>query len=266
MRLLNGADLAGFIEERQAKQVRALRQTHNVIPRLAIILCNNQLASAKYIKLKQGYAADILVEVVVEHVPSDQALEVIAKHNTDPNTHGIIVQLPLEDASLTDEVLATVDPRKDVDGLHSTKFFDSATPTAILWLLAGYNVELRGKKVVVIGKGKLVGAPLASMLKASGIPVIVASRGDDLAEICKDAEVIITGTGQPGLLTSQLIPKNAVVVDAGTASEGNKLVGDVEPSVLETRPDLTITPLKGGVGPLTVCALFENVIRAAKSL
>ncbi|HWZ66035.1 MAG TPA: bifunctional 5,10-methylenetetrahydrofolate dehydrogenase/5,10-methenyltetrahydrofolate cyclohydrolase [Patescibacteria group bacterium] len=263
MRSLNGTDLSDFIKQRQANQVLALRQAHNITPRLAIILCNDQLASSKYIEMKQEYAEDIAAEVIVEHSTSKKVVAVIEKHNADPATHGIIVQLPLDDPSLTDDVLAAVSSKKDVDGLNSNEFFDPATPTAILWLLAGYNVELRGKKVVVIGQGKLVGAPLTRMLQASGISVTKAGRGDDLAAICNDAEVIITGTGQPGLLTSDLIPKNAVVVDAGTASEGNKLVGDVDPTVLDTRSDLTITPRFGGVGPLTICALFENVIRAA---
>lgn len=266
MRLLNGAELAGFIKERQVRQVRSLRQAHHVVPRLAVVLTNDHPASVKYVQMKQRYGADIGVEVVVEHVLLDEAVTIIKKHNADAATHGIIVQLPLDDPARTDEVLAAIDPRKDVDALHSTQFFDPATPVAILWLLAGYNTELRGKKVVVIGQGRLVGAPLVKLLRASNINPVVVDKGDDVAAACADAEVVISGTGQPRLLTSKLIPHGAVVVDAGTASEGGKLAGDVDPEVLRSRDDLTITPQKGGVGPLTVCALFENVLRAARSI
>lgn len=264
MRFLNGADLRDFIEERQARQVRGLRQAHQVFPRLVIILAGDNPASLKYIELKKRYAEDILIDVVVERGTIDEVLEAIARHNADPLTHGIIVQLPLPEAERTEEVLAAVAPEKDVDGLHSTEFFDPATPTAILWLLAGYNIELKSRKVVIIGKGRLVGGPLLAMLEASGVDVTVAERGADLAEACKGAEVIITATGQPGLLTSDLIPHGCVVVDAGVASEGGVLVGDIAAEVYETRQDLTLTPKKGGVGPLTVCALFDNVIRAAR--
>lgn len=264
MRFLNGADLSDYIKERQARQVRGLRQAHHVFPRLVIILAGDNPASLKYIELKKRYAEDILIDVVVERGSTEEMLAAIARHNADPLTHGIIVQLPLPDIDRTDEVLAAVTPEKDVDGLHSTEFFDPATPTAILWLLAGYNIELKTRRVMIIGKGRLVGAPLLAMLEASGIDVAAVERGADLTEACKGADVIITATGQPGLLTNEMIPQGCVVVDAGVASEGGVLVGDIAADVYETRQDLTLTPKKGGVGPLTVCALFDNVIRAAR--
>jgi methylenetetrahydrofolate dehydrogenase (NADP+)/methenyltetrahydrofolate cyclohydrolase len=135
---------------------------------------------------------------------------------------------------------------------------------AIMWLLAGYNINLEGKHVLLIGRGKLVGAPLERILTESGIDVQVITRETaDLAEQTKQADVIITATGSPAILYSDMIKEGAVVVDAGVASEDGKTVGDLAPEVYE-REDLTITPTKGGVGPLTVCALFENVIRAAQ--
>jgi methylenetetrahydrofolate dehydrogenase (NADP+)/methenyltetrahydrofolate cyclohydrolase len=134
---------------------------------------------------------------------------------------------------------------------------------AILWLLSGYNVDLAGKKVLLIGRGKLVGAPLEKIFKSSGVDVHVADRGvKNLAGLASDADIIITATGSPAILHPDMIKQNAVVIDAGVASEEGKTVGDLAPEVYE-RQDLTITPEKGGVGPLTVCALFENVIRAA---
>jgi methylenetetrahydrofolate dehydrogenase (NADP+)/methenyltetrahydrofolate cyclohydrolase len=137
---------------------------------------------------------------------------------------------------------------------------------AILWLLAGYNVDLRGKKVLLIGRGKLVGAPLERMFKASDIDVLVADRSTtNLKDVTLQADVIITATGSPAILYPAMIKQGAVVVDAGVAGEEGKTVGDVAPETYE-REDLSITPVKGGVGPLTVCALFENVIRAARSV
>jgi methylenetetrahydrofolate dehydrogenase (NADP+)/methenyltetrahydrofolate cyclohydrolase len=136
---------------------------------------------------------------------------------------------------------------------------------AIMWLLAGYNINLMGKKVLLIGRGKLVGAPLEKILKASGIDVETVGReAKDLSVHAKDADVIITATGSPAILYAKMIKQGAVVVDAGVASEAGKTVGDLAPDVYE-RHDLTITPTKGGVGPLTVCALFENTIRAARA-
>ena len=266
MRFLNGKDVAGYITERQAKQVRGLRQAAHVFPRLAIVLSNDDPASAKYVALKQRYGESILIEVLIERVATtDEALEVIRRHNDDPETHGIIVQVPISEPERTDEVLQAVAPEKDVDGLGSNEFFDPATPTAILWLLASYNVEPKGKKVLVVGgKGRLVGAPLVRMLEESGVEVRVADRKSDIAEACAWADLIITATGKPGLITSEMLPQKAVVVDAGVAGEGGVLKGDVADEVYETRDDLTITPQKGGVGPLTVVALMDHVIQSAR--
>jgi methylenetetrahydrofolate dehydrogenase (NADP+)/methenyltetrahydrofolate cyclohydrolase len=185
--------------------------------------------------------------------------------NSDKSVHGIIVQLPLEDPSKTDEIINLVAPSKDVDALGTKSSFEPATPMAILWLLSGYNIELgMGKKILLIGRGKLVGAPLEKILKMSGYQVEVIDREiPDLAAKTKAADIIITATGSPALLYPDMIKRGAVVVDAGVASEEGKTVGDLAPDVYE-RNDLTITPEKGGVGPLTVCALFENVIRAAQ--
>jgi methylenetetrahydrofolate dehydrogenase (NADP+)/methenyltetrahydrofolate cyclohydrolase len=144
--------------------------------------------------------------------------------------------------------------------------FDPATPMAILWLLAGYNVDIKaGKRVLLIGRGRLVGAPLERIMLASGIDVSVADRETpDLAALTREADVIITATGSPAILHADMVKPGAVVLDAGVAAEDGKTVGDVAADLFE-RDDLTITPAKGGVGPLTVCALFENVIRAARA-
>jgi len=264
MKLLNGKELAGFIKERQAKTVRGLRQAYDVKPRLAIIQAKDDPVINTYVKLKKQYGADILVDVDIHFVKQDEIANLLQRLNNDASVHGIIVQLPLPDIADTDHIVNLVAPEKDVDALGKNAKFDPATPMAIMWLLSGYNVDLKDKKVLLIGRGKLVGAPLEKMLVSSGIDVEVIEREvADLAKHTESADVIITATGSPAILYSKMIKHGAVVVDAGVASESGKTVGDLDPAVYE-RDDLTITPSKGGVGPLTVCALFDNVIRAAR--
>ena len=264
MKLLNGKELAEFIKERQLHQVRGLTQAKSVTPRLAIIVTVDNPVIAVYVRLKQRYGQDIGVTVDVHRIEQSQVAQTVARLNADDSIHGIIVQLPLADPAETDEVVAMVAPAKDVDGLHPDTPFAPATPMAIMWLLAGYNVDLTGKNVLLVGRGKLVGAPLERMLATSGIAVSVADRETvDLAQATLQADVIITATGSPAILYPDMIKQGAVVVDAGVASEDGKTVGDVAPEVYE-RDDLTISAVKGGVGPLTVCALFDNVIRAAR--
>lgn len=264
MKVLNGRELAGYIKERQAHEVRALRQAYKVFPKLAIVVTVDNPVIDVYMRMKNRYGADILIDVDIHRIRQDDAPEVIEKLNNDPSVHGIIVQLPLERPAETDAVVDLVAPEKDVDALGKDAVYDPATPMAILWLLAGYNINLQGKKVLLIGRGKLVGAPLERIFQASGINVSVATRQTaDLKTETLQADIIITATGSPAILYADMIKENAVVVDAGVAGEEGKTVGDLAEDVYE-RDDLTITPTKGGVGPLTVCALFENVIRAAR--
>jgi methylenetetrahydrofolate dehydrogenase (NADP+)/methenyltetrahydrofolate cyclohydrolase len=264
MKLLNGTELAGFIKERHARQLRALRHD-KIFPKLAIVQAKDDPVINTYVHLKQQYGADIGVEVEHHKVRQPEVPKILNKLSIDHSVHGIIVQLPLEDPSQTDEIVNLVDPKKDVDALGRDSKFDPATPMAILWLLNGYNVDLQTKRILLIGRGKLVGAPLERILKNSGYVVEVIDREiPDLKERALNADVIITATGSPAILYPNMIKQDAIVVDAGVASEEGKTVGDLAPEVYQ-RDDLTITPEKGGVGPLTVCALFENVIRAAQN-
>jgi methylenetetrahydrofolate dehydrogenase (NADP+)/methenyltetrahydrofolate cyclohydrolase len=264
MKLLNGRELSGFIKERQAHQVRGLRQSAGVAPKLAIIRTNPDPVVDSYMKLKQEYGADILVDVEVHTIAQSEALATIEELNADPSVHGIIVQIPLPDPSQTSDILNSVSPDKDVDGLADATTFDPATPVAINWLLAGYNINLAGKHIVVVGHGRLVGKPLAKMWRASDYDVEVADKKvESLTDVTRQAEILVCATGVAGLIKADMVRGDAVVVDAGVATDSNGLVGDVDPSVREL-PNITITPEKGGVGPLTVCALFENVILAAR--
>ena len=260
MRELNGLELAGFIKERQAKQVRALRQAWHINPRLAIITDVENPVIETYMRLKQRYGADILIDVEIHRVPAGGALEVIQELNNRDDVQGIILQLPINNSDQTEELLESIREDKDVDGLRKRAIFQAATPTAISWLLAGYGVDLKGKKVAIVGRGRLVGAPLEKMWLKSGVDVTVFEKGDDLSQLI-NYDIIVSATGVPGLIKSQMIKTKTVVVDAGTASENGKIVGDVSEEVRQ-RNDVIITPKKGGVGPLTVSALFDNVITA----
>ena len=261
MKLLNGSELAGFIKERHASQVRELKN-RGIQPKLAIVQVKDDPVINTYVRLKQSYGTDVGVEVEQHKVQQSDSTEVIQSLNKDQSVHGVIVQLPLTDPSETEKIVNLVTPDKDVDALGKDAKFEPATPMAILWLLGGYDIDLKGKEVLLIGRGKLVGAPLEKILKTSGVNVEVVDRSTpDLQGATLKADVIITATGSPAILYPDMIKQGAVVVDAGVASEEGKTVGDLSPEVHQ-RDDLTITPEKGGVGPLTVCAMFENVIRA----
>ena len=264
MKILNGSDIALFVKERQAKQVRNLRQQWKVVPRLSVVQTVDNPVIDTYVRLKGRYAEDILVEFELHKVTSADALKTIDVLNARDDVHGIIVQLPLEDTSMTDEVLARVSPDKDVDGLGQAPAFDPATPTAISWLLAAYGVDLAGKSIAIVGEGRLVGAPLARMWRASNYAVTVYnSSHTDMRQQLRQHDVIVAATGVPRLITPDMVKAGAVLVDAGTASEEGVVIGDIDPRVRE-RDDITITPNKGGVGPLTIAALLDNVITAAR--
>ncbi|MDB5177089.1 MAG: putative Methylenetetrahydrofolate dehydrogenase [Candidatus Saccharibacteria bacterium] len=264
MKILSGADLADFIKERQARQVRALRQARHIIPRLAIVQTIDNPVIDAYVALKKRYGADILVEVEPYKIDQEQLMGVVERLNSDPSIHGIIIQLPLADESATQVSVDAVAAAKDVDGLGMNATLDPATPLAINWLTAGYNIDLKVKKIAIIGNGRLVGAPLSRMWRNSGYDVTVFDdTSTDMTAKLPQFDVIVTAAGVPGLVTADVVKQGAVVIDAGTAAEHGKIVGDVATDVRE-REDVAITPEKGGVGPLTVSALFDNVIRAAE--
>lgn len=266
MKLLYGSELVDFIKVRQLKQVRGLRQSEHIVPRLAIVCCGEiSPVIATYVRLKKAYADDILIEVDEYRETIDTVAVRLQKLAQDDDVHGIILQLPIDPIDRTDELLQLIPPHKDVDGLVAGSQFTPATPTAITWLLHGYNVNLTERKIALVGNGKLVGAPLAALWREAGYNVTVFEKGDgkDLAVELPQYEVIVSATGVPGLITSGMIAPNAVVVDAGTASEDGVVKGDIAPDVRQ-RSDLSVTPERGGVGPLTIAALCDNVITAAR--
>lgn len=265
MKSLNGKDLAGYIQERQAHTARALLQESGVLPRLAIIRTNPDPVVDSYMKLKQNYGEAIGVAVDVYDISQAETLKEIVALNADDSVHGIIVQIPLPDPTQTNEILNAVAAHKDVDGLATDTAFDPATPMAINWLLAGYNVDLKGRAITVVGHGRLVGRPLVAGWRQSGLDVTVVDRQtplEELRSITQRADILVCAAGVPGFIKGDMVKPTAVIVDAGVATDSNGLSGDVAPEVREL-PNISITPKQGGVGPLTVCALFENVLRAA---
>lgn len=261
MKLLDGKELAGYIKERQFHVVRGMSKK----PKLLIIRDSENPVIMKYVGLKKQYGEDI--GIVVEDVLAqgfEEIRDAILRANEDSSIDGMILQLPILEKEHTEELTNLITPSKDVDGLNgstedSERVFESATATAINWLLAGYDINLSDKKIALVGRGKLVGAPLERMWKNSGFDVTVFRHGDDLMKL-RDFDVIVSATGTPHLIKNEMVRGGAVIVDAGTASEGGVLVGDVDDMVREREDIAAITPRIGGVGPLTVTCLFEHVI------
>ena len=257
MKELNGRELADYVKARQAHQVKALR-SRKKWAKLAIFYDNDSPVIAKYMSLKQRYGEDIGVAVDVIRLTASDAEEKLRAAAEDDTVTGIIVQLPLAECDM--KILDLIPLKKDVDGLRGET--DTATAMAIHWLLTSYGVELPEKKIAIVGRGKLVGAPLERMWRESNYDVTVFAKGSNLDELV-NYDVVVTATGVPGLIKSRMLTLGAVVADAGTASEGGVIKGDLDDEARE-RDDLTLTPKIGGVGPLTVTMLFEHVLQAAE--
>lgn len=260
MKILDGRELADFVKERQVHEVRGFKKK----PTLLIIRDSDNPVITKYVNLKIAYGEDIGVNVIDFRAQNTAEIhDKILAANQDPTINGIILQLPILEKDQTDALTNLITPEKDVDGLSEHGHYDSATATAINWLLAGYDIKLENQKIAIVGRGKLVGAPLLKMFANSNYDVTLFHRGDDLTKL-NQYDIVISATGVPGLISNSMIKPGASLIDAGTASEDGVLKGDVATEV-RTRTDLNaITPITGGVGPLTVSCLFDHVIQAAK--
>ena len=258
MKILNGRELADFIKERQTHQVRSMAKK----PTLLIIRDSDNPVITKYVNLKIKYGEDIGVKVIDYRAENSEDIKnKILSANQDSEISGIILQLPIIEKDKTNELTNLIAPEKDVDGLSESGNFDSATATAINWLLTGYDIELRNRKIAIVGRGKLVGAPLYKMFTNSNLDVTLFHRGDDLNELI-NYDIIITATGVPGLIQSKMVKPGCVIIDAGTASEKGILVGDIDEAIRDRTDLFAISPKIGGVGPLTVTCLFDHVIQA----
>lgn len=264
MRFLNGRQIADFVQVRQTKAVARLKQTSGQTPGLAIIVTTDNQSINTYVNLKQAYAEAIGVNFVQHRVSQAELPSLMSKLKTDKTIHGVVLQLPLADPTETDKLCKLIPAVKDIDGLNPASSYDGATAQAVNWLLTGYNIELKDKRIVVIGQGKLVGAPLLKIWQAGQLAVKAMDKDNLSRSSIKQAQVIVTATGQPNLLQADDIGPRAVVVDAGSACVDGQIAGDLDPQIYQNRDDLTITPKIGGLGPVTIAVLFENLLAAAE--
>ncbi|MFI5240101.1 MAG: bifunctional 5,10-methylenetetrahydrofolate dehydrogenase/5,10-methenyltetrahydrofolate cyclohydrolase [Candidatus Saccharimonadia bacterium] len=261
--LLGGKELASYIKQRHLEQVRALPRP----PKLAIVMSIAADAATRvYVRSsKSRYGEDIGALIDVHEIDGDSASvkRLISKLNHDSAVTGIIVQLPFPGVD-TDEVIRSVAPSKDVDGLHPDSEYEPATPKAIFWLLSSYGISWKDKTVGVVGQGRLVGLPLSNMLEASKAAKVIRCdiSTKNLSQTLQSCDIVISAVGKPNLITTEMISPGCVVVDAGTAEIDGNLVGDVD-HYLYGREGIKITPNPGGVGPMTVAALFDNLLIAA---
>ncbi len=261
--ILSGKVVAEKIEAYLATEVEELKG-RGVILSLAVILVGEDLASLTYVKAKEKVAERLGVNFRIFHFSGEcsqkQILELLDELNADKDIHGIIIQLPLPGSFDVENLINSIDPAKDVDGLRDGT--QPPTVLAIMELLKFYEIPLQGN-IVLVGHGKLVGQPLEKMLGKMGVKVGVCdSSTADLAEKTRQADILISATGKPGLITPEMVSGQAVVIDAGTAESGGSVKGDVLPSVYEKVK--AYSPVPGGVGPLTVMMLMRNLVEAAK--
>jgi methylenetetrahydrofolate dehydrogenase (NADP+)/methenyltetrahydrofolate cyclohydrolase len=265
IKLLKGSDLVEYVSERQAKQIRGLIQSKEINPKLAIISANPEnKAIQTYIKLKVKRAEELGITVDVFELDQNDVASKIKELTKDSSVHGIILQLPLKDPDQTEDLLSLIPPEKDVDGLTKNSLVQPATAQAVMWLLAGYNIELREKNILIIGKGQLVGAPLAKLLEEqqhTPISVDDSISTQELSLKVKNADIIISAAGVPSLITEEMLKNGQIVVDCGTSESNRKIMGDLDPKVYETKLNLKLTARVGGIGPLTISSLFENLLQ-----
>jgi methylenetetrahydrofolate dehydrogenase (NADP+)/methenyltetrahydrofolate cyclohydrolase len=280
-RIIDGRALATTVRARIAEEVGRLTAEHGVVPGLAAVLVGDDPASQTYIGMKHRATEAAGMRSQQHLLPADTTqhdlLALIDRLNADETVDGILVQLPLPPGLGAAEVQRRVAPEKDVDALNPATAgllangepsFLACTPAGVLELLDEAGVECSGAEIVIVGRSTLVGRPLSIMLTLKGRDATVTlahSRTRDLGEVCRRADVIIAAVGSPGLITADMVRPGAVVIDVGTnRTEDGRLVGDVDfDGVVEVAS--AITPVPGGVGPMTVTMLLQNTLTAARS-
>jgi len=264
MKILDGLELTGYIKERQIKQVRALRQSWRVVPKLAILCVNGH--SNIYAKLKSEYGQDVLIEVDIHNLTKEDLPGRIDLLNNDESVHGIIVQLTDNPDVAIETAISCISKDKDVDNLTGNSSFISPAVMSVDWLLAGYNVNLPGKKIAVIGHSRFVNLPLVDLWRKAGLEVLACDDdADDLHKIISSSNIIVIASSKKDLISGEMLAPKTAVVDASVATEFANTNGVLATDVYDRR-DLTITPKKGGVGPLIIAALFDNVISSARKI
>lgn len=277
---MDGKALAQQIQADLAQQVQALAAQYGRPPGLAVLMVGDNPASAAYVRNKERACQAVGIASFGQHFPAAvsqaELSQTIQQLNQDPRVDGILIQLPLPEHLDAIDLLHQIDPDKDADGLHPMNLgrlvrgepgLRSCTPAGVMRLLQAYQVDLRGKQVVVVGRSILVGKPLALMLLEADATVTIAhSRTVDLGAVTRQADVLIPAVGRPGLIGPEMVKPGAVVVDVGinrvTDEAGkSRLVGDVQFDAVQVIASL-ITPVPGGVGPMTVAMLLHNTVES----
>jgi len=288
MKLIDGKATAAQIKSEIAQDVQRIRETGGKIPHLAAILVGHDGASETYVNYKVkdceqvGFKSSLIR--FEDGVSESELLQKVDALNRDPDIDGFIVQLPLPGHISEEKVIEAIDPSKDVDGFHPINVgrlliglpcFESATPAGIMELIRRYRIETSGQHVVVIGRSNIVGKPVAALLAQKRDPgnatvTICHSRTKNIKEVALTADIIIAALGQPGFLTADMVPTGAVVIDVGTTrvpsdqtKSGFKLMGDVDFENVAPKCSY-ITPVPGGVGPMTRVSLLRNTLLAAR--
>jgi len=282
--ILDGKALAKKIQLELKAQITQLKSKSDRPPGLAVLMVGDNPASAVYVRNKEKACEQLGIASLGQHFPEDTTQEeleqAIARLNQDDRVDGILVQLPLPQHLDSIALLHCIDPNKDADGLHPVNLgklvrseagLRSCTPAGVMRLLEEYNLPLAGKRAVVIGRSILVGKPIALMLLEQNATVTMAhSRTQDLGAVCREADIIVAAVGIPEMITSEMVKPGAIVIDVGInrvdlASGKSKLVGDVAfESVAKVAS--YITPVPGGIGPMTVAMLLSNTVASYREL
>ncbi len=272
--IISGTQISRDLREEMRLQIESYRQSGMRPPCLSIVLVGDNAASAKYVNNKLNAARQIGMDARLVHLPQtvsqDQLCCQIANLNDDTNVDGIIVQLPLPEHLDTELTIAAIAPGKDADGLHplnearlwrGQQGIRPCTPQGVIYLLDKAGITIDGKRVVVVGRGDLVGKPVAKMLLDRHATVTFAhSHTRNLHDLCRKADILVSAAGQPRLITAGCVKEGAAVIDVGICLQDGKLVGDVCFEEVEKKAAF-VTPVPGGVGPMTIAMLLHNTLQ-----
>ena len=274
-KILDGKALALKIREDIKSQVIDLKKSQGITPGLAVVLAGNDPASVSYVNMKEkaciegGFYSE--VHRLSENTSQSQILSLIDDLNNNKKIHGILVQLPLPGKIDEKIVNQRIDPKKDVDGFNpinlgklflKTPSFQPCTPKGIIRLLKHYKIDIEGKHALIIGRSDIVGKPTATLLLHENATVTLChSKTEDLSSHTKKADIIVAALGKPNFITGKMIKEGVIIIDAGTTKVGNKLIGDVDFQDVYEKVG-KITPVPGGVGPMTIAMLLENTLEA----
>lgn len=275
--IIDGKGLAKKIRENLKKDVEGLKK-EGIIPKFAVILIGDDPASKIYVRNKNKACIEIGIEyeehVLKEDTTMEELLKLINKLNKDKSINGILLQSPLPQHLDINEALKQIDYRKDVDGFNPINIgklslgqdcFVSCTPYGIIKMLEEYKIPIEGKKAVIIGRSNIVGKPLIQCLLSKNATVTVChSKTQDIEDIIKDSDIVITAMGKPKFLKENMVKQGATVIDVGiNRMENGKIVGDVDFEEVSKKTSY-ITPVPGGVGPMTIAMLMNNIVKATK--